>query len=286
MLTIFAIPKAFKGDNAVIQYNAINSWLQIVPKCEIFLMGDDEGIDTFADKHRVIHIPLIKKNIYGTPLINYAFDLIQKICNNEIIMYINSDIILLRDPNSILNHINFESYLISGRRHDININHKLNFSNDNWKKQMLHDIESKGILHSISGMDYFIFKKNTIRMPTFAVGRPNWDTWLIYDFLKRKLPVIDATEKFPIAHQNHDFSHSQFGENKRVGGPEWNSNIRSAGGFCNMLTLRNANYILSKNGLTGPSFPRCIHSHLALFYPYRLLLSIKRSVQKIKMKRA
>jgi hypothetical protein len=43
MLTIFAIPKPFRGHIGVIQRNAICSWLELRQACEIILLGDDEG---------------------------------------------------------------------------------------------------------------------------------------------------------------------------------------------------------------------------------------------------
>lgn len=114
---------------------------------------------------------------------------------------------------------------------------------------------------------------------TFALGRPAWDSWLIYDMRSRRVPVIDATEAITIIHQNHDFSHSKFGEKKRVGGPEWQKNIEIAGGLTNMLTLRDADWTLGENGLKRPDFPMRLFSMLSLFYPWRVLLAIRRKLQ-------
>ena len=59
MLTIFAIPKAFKGQFDAIQHNAIRSWVQLDPKPEVVLFGDDEGTAEIANELGLRHIPEI-----------------------------------------------------------------------------------------------------------------------------------------------------------------------------------------------------------------------------------
>ena len=70
MITIFTIPKPFHEHNGVIQRNAIKSWIQLKPKCEIILFGDDDGVAEAAEKFNVTHIPFIEKNESYTVLIN------------------------------------------------------------------------------------------------------------------------------------------------------------------------------------------------------------------------
>ena len=48
MITIFTIPKPFKGHINTIQRNAIQSWMQLKPECEIILFGDDYGVSDIA----------------------------------------------------------------------------------------------------------------------------------------------------------------------------------------------------------------------------------------------
>jgi hypothetical protein len=88
--------------------------------------------------------------------------------------------------------------------------------------------------------------------------------------------VIDATEVITVLHQKHDYSHSPYGERDRVGGPEEEKSLKLAGGLSHMLTLRDADWILISQGLKRPKFPRIIFSKLSLFYPWRLILAIKR----------
>lgn len=284
MITIFTIPKSFKGHINVIQRNAISSWLRLEPKPEIILLGDDQGVKETAQEFGVKHIPNIKKNKFGTPLLSSAFNIVQKIAQNNILGYLNTDIILLSDFIPVIKQINKPLFLLNGRRWDLDVKEEIDFNSSIWEREIGDRIKKEGKLHGYSGIDYFVFPKNLPHnLPDFAVGRVGWDNWLIYNIKKSKIPIIDATEVIKIIHQNHSFSHSRFGDEKkkRVEGPELKKNLELAGSFSNMLTIREADWILTSQGLKKPEFPRIIFSQLALFYPWRLLLLIKRKLQNL-----
>jgi hypothetical protein len=279
MITIFTIPKPFIGNINIIQRNAIKSWMQMNPECEIFLIGNEDGVKEITREFGLNHIAEIQKNNYNTPLLSSAFQIVENISKNNLLMYINADIILFQNIAKIINKINFSNYLITGRRWDLDVKEEIDFKNENMIKEFLKmtSIESK--LHGYAGMDYFIFKKGTIKMPSFAVGRPGWDSWLIYNMKKRNIPIIDATKVIYIIHQNHDYKHSIYGKQKRVVGPEFYENIKIAGGLTNMLTLREADYILSEKGIEKPKFIKNLFSYLSKYYFWRLILALKRKVQ-------
>jgi len=281
MISIFAIPKPFQGHINIIQRNAIQSWIALNPKCEIILFGDDYGIADVAKEFNIRHVSEIKKNEFGTPILSSAFSSAQKLAKNNILMYTNSDIIFFQDLIEAIQKIDKPLFLICGRRWDLDVTEEIDFEDGEWTARLKGKVKKEGKRHGLSGMDYFIFPRNLVEMPPFAVGRPGWDTWLIYDMRLRRVPVIDATEAIMVIHQNHDFLHSKFGEEKRVGGPEWQKNIEIAGGLTNMLTLRDADWILDKNGLRRPDFPMRLFSMFSLFYPWRLLLAVKRKLQNI-----
>jgi hypothetical protein len=97
MLTLFSAPKLFRSHTKVIQESAIESWVRLSPPCEIILCGDEEGIAGAAAHFGVRHIPDIARNEYGTPLLDDLFLKAQKVAANEIMCYINADIILMSD---------------------------------------------------------------------------------------------------------------------------------------------------------------------------------------------
>jgi hypothetical protein len=245
------------------------------------LFGDDEGVAETAHELGVVHVPVIEKNEFGTPLLSSAFGSAQESVKNNILMYANSDVIFFQDLIEAVQGIDRSSFLLCGRRWDLDVKEEIDFGNKRWNEELLDKVKKEGKRHGLSGMDYFVFPKNTIDMPAFAVGRPGWDSWLIYDMRSRRVPVINATDAITVVHQNHDFSHSKFGEKKRVGGPEWQKNIEIAGGLTNMLTLRDADWVLGKSGLSRTDFPMRFFSMLSLFYPWRVLLAVKRKLQNI-----
>ena len=280
MITIFSIPKPFVNEIRIIQRNAIQSWLSLLPACELILFGDGEGTAEAADEFDIIHVPEVEKNEYGTPLLNSAFEMTRKLAKNNILVYVNSDILFMSNIYTAIEQIHFKQYLLVGRRIDLDIKGEMVFET-NWEDSIDFELRTRGKLHGYSGIDYFVFPKNSpFNLPEFAVGRQGWDNWLLWDARTKRIPVIDATESITAVHQNHDFSHSQFEEKKRVGGPEVDINLKLAGGFSHLLTLRDADWMLDKRGVSRSKYPGRIFSILSLWYPWQMLLSFKRSLNK------
>lgn len=275
MLTIFSIPKTFSGKIKIIQRNAIQSWLKLLPKPEVVLLGDDEGVAEAAGEFGILHIPDVKRNEFGTPLLSSAFNIVKKTAKSDILVYINSDIILMSDFIPAVKKINLDLFLMNGRRRDIDITKPIDFNDVNWEKELLEEVENRGVLHGYSGIDYFVFPRNLpCDLPDFAVGRPGWDNWFVYRAKSLKIPVIDATAAITAVHQNHESIYkNKIKENKR--------NLDLTGGFSKICTLREADFILTKEGLRKTPFPRIIFGKLALFYPWRLLLAFKRKMQSL-----
>ena len=189
MITIFTIPKPFIDPHIkIIQTNAIKSWLLLKLTPEIILYGDDQGVGEIADELKIRHISNVKKNQFGTPLLNDIFEKTQEIANNEIICYVNCDIIFFQDViETIKIAKNLKKYLLLGQRWDYDQKEFLDFSND-WQKQLKERVIKNGSLHPPFGSDYFIFKKGLLKnMPEFAVGRLGWDNWFIEYFIKNRI---------------------------------------------------------------------------------------------------
>ncbi|NTV49345.1 MAG: hypothetical protein HGB32_05185 [Geobacteraceae bacterium] len=284
MVTFFSIPKAFEAHNGFIQRNAIASWLQLQPVCEIILFGNDPGVAQAAAEFGVIHIPDVETNEFGTPLLNSAFKVAQDIAKHDILVYVNADIIIHPGFLEAIQSFNFKPFLLSGRRWDLDVRNKINYSDLDWHKKLNERTLLEGVLHGSSGMDYFVFPRHTIDMPRFAVGRPGWDAWLIWKSKSTHIPVIDGTERIIIVHQNHDYGHSKFGEKKRVSGPEMEMNLSVAGGLSCMMTLREADWLLGKDGLKRPKFPRRFFPLLAKSSIWRFLITMKRKFEEWRLR--
>lgn len=255
MLTIFTIPKPFRGQIEIIQHNAIQSWLQLRPSCEIILFGDEDGTEEAAREFRVRHVPDIMRNEYGTPLINEVFDIAQQISTHQLMCYVNADIILLSDFLKAVQQIHERKgrFLIIGQRWDVDLKRVWDFAKPDWESKLRAYVSKDGRLHPSTGIDYFTFSRGQYRnIPPFAVGRPAWDNWLIYRARFLHIPVIDATEVVTAIHQNHGYEHVSQGVKGTYNGPEGSRNLELAGGFAHVFTLQDASRILTSQGLKRP----------------------------------
>ncbi|HBH45846.1 MAG TPA: hypothetical protein DDX47_00555 [Candidatus Jacksonbacteria bacterium] len=281
MVTIFSLPKPFTNPHIeTIQTNAIRSWQALSVKPEIFLLGSDAGIAEICQKLNLRHLAEIETNSWGTPLVSAAFDQTRQLAKNQLLCYVNSDIILLNDFCKALKKVeNLPRFLMVGRRIDLNVTRTLNFDSPS-VEQLLLQTRTNGKLHPFSGMDFVVFPKNlVINMPRLAIGRPGWDNWLIYKARKMKLPVIDATAIVTAIHQNHDYSHHSQGKSGIFSGKEAQENFASAGGLGQMMTIRGANLLSTDKGLVPVPLDRRFYSWLVLNPILNKLLVAKRSIQ-------
>lgn len=209
-VTVFTIPKAFRDHAGIIQRNAIKSWTLLSPRPEIILFGNDEGTADIAHEFGLRHIPDIQKNEYGTPLLNTVFARAQVTASNNVLVYVNADIILMSDFIAAVHEATkkFESFLMVGQRWNLNVSSPINFETSSWEDNLWELVSRTGTLQNITAADYFAFTRYLVpEMPPFGVGRPGWDNWLIYKILSLSHPVIDATQSVMAVHQNHDYSH-------------------------------------------------------------------------------
>ena len=205
--TIFSIPKPFVDPHiSIIQRNAIQSWKQLDEDIEIMLMGNEEGLKEVANEFDVRHFPNVKLNSSGTPLLSSAFEIAYKKSQTQDLLFINSDIIIFKDLADLTSQIELSSFLLIGKRIDLDVTKPINYNNKHWSDELLSRGETDGKLHAATGIDYFYFKKEDWKQfPDFAVGRPGWDNWFIYEARRRKIPVINATQSIKVIHQNHHY---------------------------------------------------------------------------------
>ena len=216
MLIIICCPKPFDIDEYNhIQYNAILSWSKLNIDKKIIVVGDEKGNKEFCDKNNIIHCPEVEKNNFNTPLVKSIFLKGVEYSENDddIIMYINSDIVLLSNfTNTIEKLLQFiqhnHKYLIVGQRTDIDQIPLIDFNDTDWEGDILKLSKKHGKLHPVSGIDYFIFSKNTYNIneiPNFAIGKFHWDRWLLGKCIITNIPTLDITESCTAIHQNGDW---------------------------------------------------------------------------------
>jgi tetratricopeptide (TPR) repeat protein len=232
-ISIFTTAKPFQGSDKIRQINALNSWKLLQPTPEIILLGNEEGNKSIAREFELCHESDVDQNEYGTPLISGLFQKAQQMASNDILVYINADIILLSDFLPAIQQASqkFKKFLMVGQRWDTEVNQPINFNHKTWETQLRQHVKNTGSLHAPTGIDYLIFTKNLwSEIPPFAVGRAAWDISMVYRALAAGYPVIDATAAITAVHQNHDYTHLAGGQTQAWKGIEAQRNHKLAGG--------------------------------------------------------
>jgi hypothetical protein len=249
-ITLFSAPKPFTNPHiAVIQRNAIKSWT-LLPDVEVILLGEEIGLAEAARELSVKHIPDVKCNESGTPLISSMFQLARQNSNSELLCIINADMLLMPDFLETTRQVVKlkDKFVLLSQRWDLDVTQPLEFSNS-WENRLRSVVNSQGSLHRPAGSDFFLFPLSTfLEVPDFTIGRAGWDNWMIYKARKEGWPVIDCTPSVMIIHQNHDYSHLPGGK-PHYQHPDTNENIRLAGGQANIrYTILDATHQLTADG--------------------------------------
>ncbi len=253
MLTLFTIPKAFRGHINVIQRNAIRSWVRLDPEIEIILFGSDEGTGEVAREFGLRHEPDVERNEFGTYFVNSVFAKAQSLARHDIVCYINGDIILLDDFCRALERVKAArpEFLMVGRRTDVDIVKHLPFDSASWQEELREFTRQHGKLRTPNWIDYFAFSRGLYGpdLPPFAIGRTFWDGWLVWKALDSKKPVVDASHVVLAVHQNHDYDHHPQSHSGVWKGEEAGRNAQLAGGWKNLRTTAHATEKLRAYGL-------------------------------------
>ncbi len=250
MISFFTIPKPFVDEHtARSQMNAIGSWKHALPDAEILVFGDEPGIAEATETLGVRHVPFIERNELGTPLLSSAFQAAEELASNRILCYLNADIILTPHFADAVRRFTGPAFLLLGRRTNIDVTEPLDF-NGHWAKTILRRAEEEGMLEAPWGSDFFAFPKYTgfAGMPPFAVGRPNWDNWMIAFARAHSIQVVDLTAACTVIHQNHGYAHVRHARDKKWDGPEGDRN-RQLAGSGRSYTVIDSNYRLTPGGL-------------------------------------
>jgi hypothetical protein len=266
MLTIFALPKPFKGHIGAIQRNAISQWTRLNPKPEILLFGDEQGTAEIAQEYRVLHIPDVRRNQLCTPLLSDLFERAHNLASNNLLCYVNADIILLGDFMGAVRRVASwrDRFLMIGHRTNVDLDQPPVYESPEQEDRLRALVSQRGRLAGSAWIDYFVFPRGPFStIPAFAIGRPCWDNWMLWRTRKLRAALVDATDVVLAVHQDHDYSHHPQGLTGVQGGEEALQNSRLArGGFC---TIDDATHKLTVDGIR--------------FHPRPLRSSVKRNAQ-------
>jgi len=233
----------------MIQRNAIKSWT-LLPDIEVILLGEEIGLVETARELGVKHIPNVKCNNNGTPLISSMFQLARENSHSDLLCIINADMILMPDFIQAAKQVikSKDKFVLLSQRWDLDVTQPIEFT-EGWQNRLSSMVHGQGSLHRPAGSDFFLFPLSSyFDIPDFTIGRAGWDNWMIYKARKEKWSVIDCTPSVMIVHQNHDYSHLPGGK-PHYEHPDTNENIRLAGGEANIrYTILDATHQLAAGG--------------------------------------
>jgi len=243
-LTLFACPKPFAGHAAIIQRNAISSWLRLDPPPKILLIGDDEGVAEIAAEFGVTHIPGVATSDEGTPRLDSIFGLAKAHSTSSVLGYINADIILLDEFSRTMSMLDAAMddrgnpcFLLCTKRIDIEQDELIDFSRPDWSSELRGYVEGTGVEMNNDAIDMFIFNRQLYEtLLPLALGRTAWDNYLLWQAREENALVINGAECFSLVHQAHDYGH--VGWQNAWKGPEAVRNQELVGD--NMMTIGEA----------------------------------------------
>ena len=283
MITFFCSPRAFDdGHIALIQRNAIQSWLAIDPKPEILLIGDEFGVSRIAEEFSIRHIPNVETDPRGIPLRSSMCKIAHTEATHDLLCIINADILIIDFLYTAIRKIPLDKFLAAGRRHDLEVRKPIPFSDPSWRSGVWQRVVQDGTLRGPSTIDYALYSRSISPpiLPPFPVNSFGWDPWFLFEHKRRHIPVIDLTPTVRVVHQNH--------ESREANREKWSAwlrdpyamrLLRDSGGFSHMMTLRDADYHLRPSGLARRPILHRLLSSLATRPFYREALGAYRDLK-------
>ena len=253
MLTLFAMPKPFRGHIATIQRNAIGSWVRLHQCCQVLLFGEEEGTAEVAREFGICHIPQVARNEYGTPLLSDLFQQAQPLARHDLLCYVNCDIVL---GHTFLRAVEMvrqwsQRFLMVGECWNLDVTQALAFDQPQWADDLARLARQRGKSRGPFWIDYFVFPRGLYEQtPPFALGRAYFDNWLIWKARALGAAVVDATPVVLGVHQNHDYSHVSGGQKYTLQGEEAKQNLKLGGGMRHRYLICDATHRLQPTRVT------------------------------------
>jgi hypothetical protein len=247
VLTLFTVPKPFIGRTAVLQENALASWRALAPAVEVIVFGTETGATEAASAAGALHVPQIARSERGTPLVDDLFKRAQELATNETLCFVNADIILppmLADA-AVAAFARLPEAILVGQCREVDVSDHLN----GWTPEL--EVEARGApLRGPGGIDYIVFPRGAFStLPPFALGRANFDNWLLWNVRRQGRPLVDLTQTVLAVHQTHDYEHVDGGRAEAYFGGEASRNYALAGGRLHLFNIDDSTHRLTPTGV-------------------------------------
>ena len=282
-------------DGYIFQFNAIRSWLRLVPPSHIFLyMDTQESCDHLTNlvpqfRHiRCQPVPCVNDE-YHRPRLDCLFNHANENAATDIIAFVNGDIVLDPYLNTVLDTVSKrygQHFSLVSRRTDTQIDLS---TMDAWYAS-LNEVDhtdavirysaEHGTMHSEWGIDLFVYTRTvfaSLDFPPFLAGVYRWDNWLLTTLiLKDEMFVVDATKPGLVIHQQSDVKGEEHSKRK---GSDFNDRIVKQ----KVGSLYKIGHILNANTIVTGVCPDCsfssnpnisLHVHLAKYQHPSMWVSI------------
>jgi len=253
MLTFFTTPKPFEGHIGVIQRNTLRSWTLLHPEAEVILFGDEPGAAEVARELGIRHEPEVRRNEHGTKYLDCIFHRAQEMARHDLLCYANCDILLMSDFCKTVERMASvqRPFLMIGRRWDLDVQEPWDFARPDREAQLRACVLRAGRRRPAQWIDYFVFTRGLYKggIPSFVVGRPGWDNWLVWHARAAKARVVDASSVVLAVHQNHDYSYHPQGQAGVWHGQEAQRNYDLLDRGRDYATIENATHRLTPHGM-------------------------------------
>jgi hypothetical protein len=271
--------RPFHGQIAVVQLNAIRSWLAARPACEVILIDDEEGTTPDAVQQLgVMVIKDVKRSRLGAPLLDDLLRIGAEAANHDILAFITADILLPPTFPTVATTchrlMRGEPYLAAGARVDMLREIDLRFDDPDWFETVTVAAREHGKPRGHTALDLWVYPRSfRLNPPPFPIGRRLTDGWAVHHCRSSHIPVIDFTSEVLLVHQLHDRPA------KRA--PLFNVELLECvrlfeNSAENAMSLIDADWVLRDGHLERPKGLRRVHSAISLFRPYRYLIGLRR----------
>src|SRR5215471_2946083 len=130
MITILTAFKPFLGEAHVHQTNALSSWKALANDVEILVFGKPESSASFVEPFGARVVPGIPTAQDGRARVDAIFEFGRLHAKYDRQVYVNGDILLMRDFVEAFQAIPFRKFLMIGQRTDVNVCEALTFQSE------------------------------------------------------------------------------------------------------------------------------------------------------------
>ncbi len=251
-ITIFTTCKPVEGEAAVFQRKALESWSRLGPNTDVLVIGDEPGARKCCESFGLRHHPDVKRNEWGTPLLDSLFRIAEERSTSDVLCYVNADILLTSELPRVLGRVRdtFERFLVIGRRWNVEAARIREYSQAEGDDALVDLARSSGSLEPVyGGADLFAFPRGLWRaLPPFLMGRGRWDSGLILEARRAGPCVIDVTAAITAVHPIHGYQQPGRSGAVSLRAEEMRYNARLLGGPERILSALNATHVATRAG--------------------------------------